>query len=244
MIFDSTLQNLYANDGSFIKKIDCPLAGSREHISQFQKAFENVHCSSCNKTVHCIDSLSDGQLMQMVDDNPNICVFATTAAKQLTILKKTGITRENPGLPIIHTVRGTKAIVAAQALPGQLVIKNVGRKHRFGSSEYILGRHAGTETVIGWNNRYSSPHESGDFEVIKDWYYIRDDHAQPVAAYYIPPEIQANTWVYLEDVIKDVGQDFIFHGHYARVASSKAFWDGNKMQISCTDPSSEPVLYG
>lgn len=244
MIYDSTLQNLYANDGSFIKKVDCPLAGSHEHLSHFQQAFENTFCNSCAKTVTCIDALNDEQVMKLVEDDSDACIFATTAAMHLTILDNTGIRRKNIDHPVIHTIRGTEAIVAAQALPGDLVIVRARKKSAFGGTHYLLQKHLETGKIEAVSSRRWDAYDTEELETIVGWHNIRDDLPQPIAAYYIPPDITPNTWVFLEDVISHIGQVVSLEGRCGRIASSEAFWDGEKMNISEDDPRGMPVPIG
>lgn len=245
MIYDPLLQNLYADDGQFIKKVSCPLSGSREHIAQFQNAFSNLHCSSCDKTVHNIDELEDDELIEMVGEDSQLCVFATANAKQLTILSGVNCSRTNKlsALPVIHTVRGVDAIVAAQALGHYVHVVATKSSSKRGNRLRYLERHRVTGVLRASDCRRTYEGNSEEYDCVKDWHYVRDDQPHAVAAYLIPKHIQPNTLVYLEDVIEEAFLNGSF-GTKDRLQSSPANWDGKRMNVLDHCDGDPPIALG
>lgn len=232
MIYDPHQHALYADDGQFIKTIYCPLADVPAHLRQFVSRAEDQGCYSCAKTVRCIDDKQDADVIKMVEADSGVCFFATASAKSITFLQP-GTAPYNPaGLPVISTVRSLEAMDALQRAGYRLLIQETGIKNKFGESKYQVFEHVITGQ-LRWAGDYREVFmPSDEWRLVKDWFFARSDRLFPLAAYVLPPDIQPNSRVYLEDVIEDIHVMRWNQGNGGRLESTEAIWNGKTMKYN------------
>lgn len=229
MIYDSKQRALFADDGKFIKSIDCPLADIPEHLRQFVRLSKDQYCLSCERTVRCLDDKSDADAIKMVNLEPSVCFFATAAAKHITFLETT-VKPDNPhGLPVIPTVRSIEAMDMLQRAGYKLLIEETGITNKFGESKYKVFENVMTGQ-LAWSGDYRDARiATEEWRLVKDWFFARHERLFPLAAYVLSSDIQPNTRVYLEDVIEDIPVMTWNQGNSHRLRSTEAVWDGKTM---------------
>lgn len=241
MIYDPNLRALYADDGSFLKRIECPLSDIPEHMRQFISLPQDQYCFSCKKTVRCIDDKEESEVIKMVEENAQVCFFATDTAKNITILQYRRKPHSPDGLPVIPTVRSLEAMDTLQRAGYRLVIQETGVQNTFGNQKYQIFQHVITGK-LEWSGDYRATRmATEEWRLVKDWFFAREDRPFPLAAYVLPHDIKPNTRVYLEDVIEDIPVIQWNQGNAMRLNSTEAIWDGKAMIIN---RNFEPLFMG
>lgn len=111
MIYEPRSGALYANDGEFLKTVHCPMALRVVDLAELPDTSPDKLCNSCGKTIQCADDWSDDDMRKALEGFPSLCVFATSAAKNIVVLKPVGHGNANQeGLPVIRTVRSIDAM--------------------------------------------------------------------------------------------------------------------------------------
>lgn len=244
MIFDPKVGALYGDDGVFIKKVSCPLALHPDQLKMIND--RERFCSACQKIIYRIDDMSDVELRQAVDEDKNICVFATPHAKNITILEKLGRGDENTNnYPVIQTLRSLESMVAAQKNGFLVLIKDVGVSPPFGEDKFIVMQQNETGE-IWWSGDYRTSlfdkaleDKVEDFDayrdehwtIVRNWFFSRRDQPFPLAAYAVPKDLQSGDRVFLSDVIEEVKHVFWNQGNAQKILSISATWNGKDFEI-------------
>jgi len=235
VIFDPKIGALYADDGTFIKTVHCPMALRVEDLATLPVASPDRHCGACDKTVRCIDEMDDADIQQAIAEDHSLCVFSTAAAKHVVFLKPIGQHAwDVDGLPVIKTARSLPAMADAQARGYRLVIR---RNEQCGGigSKYIVFQH-NTTGELWWSGdfRNSRPDdgEEAEWRLVADWFHHRPDQPFPLAAYLVPQGLKAGQRVLLEDLIEDVGSEYWNQGDSRRLLSSAAVWRGDDFELA------------
>ncbi len=241
MIYDQTIGALYADDGTFIKTINCPLALRPDQLLPIEG--NDRSCSACNKSIRAIDEMTDEDMAAEVAKNDALCVFFTAKAKNIVFLQPWGSVERNfQNLPTIQTLRSLEAMAAAHANGFILLIKNVGVSHPFGDRKFIVYQNVSTGE-LWWSGDYrqASPQcvsaepntnrQDGNWRLVRDWFYARSDKPFPLAAYAIPPTVSSGTRVFLPDVIEDHRYEVWNQGDSIRIVAAPAKWNGTDLEI-------------
>lgn len=240
MIFDQMTGALYADDGAFLKTVHCPLALRPEQLVQSSNGASDRFCNSCQKTIRCIDDLTDSDVQAALSEDESLCVFSTPKAKNIVFLRPTGATQNNyAGLPVVRTMRSLEAMADAQARGFDLILESTNENSEFGEDKYLVYQNKSTGK-LWWSGDYRnagptsekpwSP-DASEWELIRDWFYARSDRPFPLAAYAVPKDLPIGSRVFLEDLIKDVLMSVWNQGNAKRVISSNAIWDGAKFEV-------------
>jgi hypothetical protein len=234
VIFDPKIGALYADDGTFIKTVYCPMALRVSDLATLPDESPDRHCHSCHKTIRCLDDMDDIGVRKAVEEDSSVCVFATAAAKNIVFLQPIGQHAwDVDGLLVIKTARSLPAMVDAQARGYRLVIRRTEQSGRVGS-KYIVFQHNVTGE-LWWSGdfRSRSPDRGseGEWRLVADWFYHRPDMPFPLAAYLVPQGLKAGQRVLLEDLIEDVGSEYWNQGDSRRLLSSAAVWRGDDFEL-------------
>lgn len=73
MKFNPITNQLYTDDGAFIKKLHCPLNSQWEAMDQSSE-FRFRNCEGCRRPVYDTAFFKDHVLLQMVKDDPHTCL--------------------------------------------------------------------------------------------------------------------------------------------------------------------------
>ena len=65
-------KNIFADDGTFLKAIDCPQNVKSSSLAQASD--HEFHCNNCNKTVIETDLLSEQEITQLLREAPDTCL--------------------------------------------------------------------------------------------------------------------------------------------------------------------------
>lgn len=245
MIFDPMTNALYGSDGRLIKTLNCPIALRFSDLEQLSCDSPDRFCHVCKETVVGINDLSDTEVWEKVAANPDICLFATSDAKNVIFLKPIGVGGLNKDrLPVIKTARSLESMDDAQKRGYRLLFRETGVDNVFGTTKVILYQNNATGK-LWWSGDYrcTRPDPSthnGSWRLVKDFFFIRPDRPLPIAAYLIPPDVTAGTKVYLEDVIEDRTLVLWNQGNAQRRVSETAIWDG--ADFAFTEESDGPAL--
>jgi hypothetical protein len=72
MKFSLFSRALYADDGTFLKEVRCPLGSPSVDI--LPRSTGVSRCAMCSKTVMPIGSMSDGEVRELITKDPSQCV--------------------------------------------------------------------------------------------------------------------------------------------------------------------------
>ena len=241
MIFDPKISALYANDGTFIKTVHCPMALRVDDLEHLADDAPDRYCHGCEKKIHCIDDLTDSKLQEMMEEDRSLCVFATGAAKNIVMLGpiENSIYRmRDHGLPVVKTARSLIAMEDAHKRGLKVVIRHVDGKftEKIGD-KCIVYQHRYTG-AISWSGDYRMPgpdlsegEKWEDWILVADWFFYRPDRPFPLAAYLAPGDVQPGQRVWLEDIIEDIPQRRWNQGNSDRLQSTTAIWNGEGFEL-------------
>lgn len=229
MIFEPRSGALYADDGEFLKTVHCPMALRVTDLSEFPGSPTDRLCNTCETTIKCIDEWTDSDMREALDRTPNVCIFATAAAKNIVVLRAAGIRQPNEEkLPVIRTARSIQAMQDASRRGYEVVIKQAGVPGNVGDKYRVL-RHKDTGELWfsgDFRSEFPDAMSAKDWYVVADWFFHQPETPFPLAAYLVPPGIRDITRVYLQDVIEEVSVEYSNQGNSERLASTTALWTG------------------
>ena len=257
MIFDPKSGALFADDGKFLKTVRCPLAIKSEQLSLLTPGGPDRFCHSCKKTIRNIDEWTDEQAQAAVELDRELCVFATSKAKNIVFLGSTGTNYsyermfldEDQQFVRIQTMRSLEAMADAEERGFELIFGDTGIDNDFGDVKYILYRNRTTGKLY-WTGDYREmvttsaaldKDSSAKFELIQSWFWVRSDKPFPLAAYAVPKELPVGTRVFLDDLIEDVLEQTRNQGCEKRVNAWPATWNGKTFDV---DPPYKSDLVG
>lgn len=249
MIFDQISGALYSDRGDFIKTVYCPFSLSEIQLAQLPSSTRDRACDHCNKTVHSIDDLSDSEVMEKINQDNSLCVFATTKAKNITFLQPIGVRATNSNnLPVIRSLRSLEAMQSSIVNGETLIFSDTGDRSSFGKEKFIVYQHKETKN-LRWSNDYRSSkplNENGEpdlteWTLVRDWFFVRPDRPFPLGAYVIPQGLEPGSRVFVEDVIEDYLQETGSQGSAERRVSCTATWNGKTLEM---DPPEDLMIFG
>jgi hypothetical protein len=87
MIFSPTTKQLFADDGTLIKKFSCPRSVKWADLPEIEGAtFRN--CSSCRKKIFDTANCTDRQVIELVQNDPAACLKIDPNQDNIKILIK------------------------------------------------------------------------------------------------------------------------------------------------------------
>jgi len=251
MIYDADTKTLYADDGTELKKLACPLYKNWERLGDAGEdspldtpaapTKEGCRfCRDCEKHVQNLDGLSDDDAKRQLKADPGLCVYVPRDTDWVTIRGTGALTKETPcDLRMVQTARTVEAMNEAarhgfrplvqwiepnpEVSRKMAVDQNVETGEISTRGDYRSFTPEGCVEVIGWNEYH--PHAS----------------PLPFAAYLVPPDIEVGETVYLEDLIEDVVASTWNQGGGERLESGTATWNGKEFEIDF-DPEKDLVF--
>lgn len=88
MLFNPISNELFNNEGEFIKKLECPLGMNWESLSNAEESFQKKHCQQCHKTITDTSFLDDEKLSLLVNEKPMVCLKVSLLQSNLIITMK------------------------------------------------------------------------------------------------------------------------------------------------------------
>lgn len=241
MIYVASEKALYTDEGEFIKWIDCPLASSLAKKVSAADSDRSFKCPSCSSKVHNLRFLNDQQALDMAQDDPNVCFFATAQANNVKRLdagrpsasanygnfRKLPVVRTARGLAEINfaAVNGFKLIFRQVPLPGE-AIELLALSHNQDTGKFFT---MNDQRVTYWPEE-DDPDVPKTTVVLPFFHYPVIEQTNPLAAYVIPPDLEPGTDVFLEDLIEDLIRDGT-QGTQERLKGWHARWDGTDVRI-------------
>ena len=65
-------KNIFSDDGTLLKVVDCPKNVSGSDL--IQTSYNQFHCDGCEKQVVATDYLSESAIIQLLADAPDTCL--------------------------------------------------------------------------------------------------------------------------------------------------------------------------
>lgn len=84
MKYNPITQDLYTDTGIFIKQLHCPLAKKWEQLANTLTPMAKV-CSTCNKAVYDTSTLSDSEVLAMLNVTAETCLKVDFEQPNITI---------------------------------------------------------------------------------------------------------------------------------------------------------------
>jgi hypothetical protein len=72
MKFNPITQDLYTDDGVFLKKLNCKFDVTWEHMEPIEKSARN--CANCKHSVYNTENFSDSDLIDLFHQSPQACL--------------------------------------------------------------------------------------------------------------------------------------------------------------------------
>jgi hypothetical protein len=239
MIFDRNTRTLYADDGSLIKKVHCPLDLGVDKLRELSTPARNRFCEYCNQEILNIDNLSDEQAQEYLESGTYRCVFATRNACNVRHVSSVKIVQK--GLRVIGTARSIGEIEAAVKNGFWPLIKKVEYSEDLASCMAVYQNTKTGEIKCVGDLRYNpQPHEEWVPAVDRFCYYQYHQKV-PIAAYLLPGDLMIGEEVVLDDVIEDIVGGQWNQGPTWRKESINAIWNGKDFEYDNT-PSSFEIL--
>lgn len=242
MIYDQKTGALYDDDGAFLKALHCPLA---LHLSQLAEVEGSVdrHCTFCDSHVLNIDEMSAEELEEELAEDPKLCVFATPAARDLTVLGRNGYATENEhDLAVVRTARGPEAMEHASRSGYRLVLKQVrSTEDEGGPEKYLLYQNPETSEIRAIGDYRSMDVDPG-FEPVGGWFWHNPELPFPYAAYLVPHDVPVGARVFLEDIIEGRWIETWNQGNGVRQLSGPAVWNGSDFDLEPVRSDIQPVI--
>ncbi|MCW5640966.1 MAG: hypothetical protein KIT63_02575 [Rhodoferax sp.] len=247
MIFDQKTGSLFADDGRFMKSVRCPLALRSEQLSLSVDGSPDRFCHACNKAIRYVDEWTDEQMRSAMEEDRNLCLFATPKAKHIVFLSSPGVDSsyedvvhlEGKDLVRIQTMRSLEAMSDAIERGFHLVFGDTGVDNKYGDVKYVVYRNRATGRLL-WSSDFRDmislsdlqrEEDSNSLEVLKEWFWVRADRPFPMAAYAVPKDLAKGSRVYLEDLIEDVLQESWNQGNSIRLNAWSATWNGSNFDV-------------
>ena len=247
MKYDAEARLLSSDDGTWSKRLDCPLNKKWNDLQRIGPAGPKSdlfgapvsrhpdlkrHCPSCTKDVIDISTFDDRQVGVLVAVDPVVCVHASSENPHI---KFEGISAEPPdrrashyscsdntlGVPVVHTGRTIWAINAGAKDGYWPLLRPVKPSARIRQKFLVSQSSDGTIDV------------SSDYrDAFGDEYWFNPYHSPlPFAAYLIPPNLPIGARVYLSDLIEDIEAGRWNQGDSYRAQSGYAIWNGDSLEL-------------
>ena len=75
MIYDVTTSALYADDGTFLHTVHCPMALTPDQLEAIYPDSTDRHCRQCKRRIFDLDRMSDVLAKALFLDDPHAVVF-------------------------------------------------------------------------------------------------------------------------------------------------------------------------
>lgn len=223
-IYDEKSSGLYSPDGKLLKKVFCPKAVNWNQLIADDPLDRSRGCNHCSERIVNLDTMDPIQAELMIEENYNICVYASKNSKNVIFLKDIN-NPENPerprqdmfdsseyryDLPIIKTVRSIADIKRAIQMGYWADIRLVQYKDDEIKQKFAVYQHLETGEIQIVGDYRSVISASSDLhkevwdEVIPFTYYYTNYQEEPIAAYLIPKDLKDNSEVFVPDPIEDI----------------------------------------
>jgi hypothetical protein len=235
MIFDPIRMILFANDGTVLKQLSCPLGIRPSETREIRGDGRSRYCSSCEKSILNLENLSDEEVRAQLQKDPDRCVFASKPSRNITFLAVPRDAERNRVLKVIKTARSIEDINAAAKNNYRPLVKKVEPSAKIKEKMAV---HQNTETgevQLCGDLRAMLP-ERGWQEVIPMFWYYPNVQLEPIAAYLIPKDLKVGEHVVLEDLIEDVVGSSWNQWDCYRLAISEAIWTGSDFEFDRNPP--------
>lgn len=265
MIYITEARQLYTDEGKFIKDVRCPLATGLARTVSAAEPERSFRCMHCKTEVKNLAYLSDEQALEAAQQNPEVCFFATQAAKNVVhiskpkpfvILRDPELREKVKGpspIPVVRTARTLEEMNFAAANGFRLLFRQSGSGKDLRSS---MGVYRDRETgelqlcndyriaaVINWSSSEDNPmrQENAREEFVLPMFsFCPQGPASPIAAYLLPPGLPDNTEVFVEDIIEDFVKAYP-QGSRGRTGYWFATWTGEDLVF---EPEEEEFMLG
>ena len=83
MKVDLQTGDLFTDSGDFLKTLYCPLRNESDEMKSSARSF---YCDSCNMIVHNTATMTDCEIKQLLNKNPEACLVISLEQSNCTIL--------------------------------------------------------------------------------------------------------------------------------------------------------------
>lgn len=236
MKYDRDEKTLYADDGTFIKYLDCPLQKKWDELQVLDGTDLKRWCSSCKKDVVNIGSFDDRQVQALVAVNPDACLYASGKFGNVTFVGSEDVERRHHDPPkVLFSCSHSRVDVPVIGTARTIAAINQGALNSY----WPLLRSTAPadeikEKILVHQKADGTIETGGDYRSMANFtdYWHNPYHSPlPFAAYLIPRSLAPGTRVYLSDVIEDLLGDGWNQGDKFRREGAFAIWDGSDLVI-------------
>lgn len=214
-VYDEKTSNLYAPDGSFVKRLFCPKAKKWNQLIVDPGEERWRGCPECKEKVYDLDSISvDGALKLFRNEYSKACVHISERSESVIFLRDESAVvpvTDAIGEPLkIQTVYG-KADIARGYAMGYWPDVRLIRPDPKMNSKISVGQNSETGEVH-YSHDYRTSFRTYDDEPrtdgVKELYpyisYYPYHRSEPVAAYLVPKGLPNGTRVVVDDPIENI----------------------------------------
>jgi len=234
MKYDAKSRQLLTDEGELIKQLHCPLHKTWNNLLKIESHDMKRHCCDCQKDVLDISSLSEEQVIAVVQYDPEVCVCIRSDNKSIQWERRRRYKScMHSNLRMIKTARSEEQMNLAAQDGFMVLVLEVKDNPEICSK---IGVFQDKESQrVEFTGDYRCEVEA---EEIGFFWYDPDRPVFPVAAYIVPKDIEVGEQVYIPDLIENIIASKWNQGDAYRRRSATAIWNGEGFDI---EP--EPISY-
>ncbi len=235
---------LYADDGTLIKQLDCPLHKKWDQLQVVDDNDRKRWCGSCKKDVISILGFDDRQVQALVEVDPEVRLYASSAFGNV-VFTGSDVLGELPG-PAESSAYGhlyscMRSLAEARVITTARTVEAINKGASDGYwplLKAVLPSAEIREKTLVTQNPDGSIKVDGDFRAAPkaSHTFEHNPYHSPLAfaAYLIPRNLEVGTRVYVPDLIEDILSHRWNQGDTYRRNAGFAVWDGTDLVIEET----------
>jgi hypothetical protein len=209
-IYDEKTSRLFAPDGQFLKRVDCPKAVHWNQLIADDPDDRSRGCRQCGNRVLNLDVLDTRDVLAAFEDGHTPCVFASAESRRVLVLRARrpmpppdSVSLDKDGRTVIRTARSLAGINRAARMGYWPDVRLVEYDAARLKSKFAIGQHEVTGEVELLGD-YRGGFAHGVQQINPFEYYYPYYRPMPIAAYLLPKHLEDGAPLLVLDPIQDV----------------------------------------